>query len=382
MGLGNQFTSNPKRFLLGGIGALAVIALIIAGYYWYTTTRTTPYALSKETKDIYSEAILAAYREKDPTEAIEKLDVEIARVNAISVKTKADLYAEAKLKIYKGDLLIGSGKTQEGIKLLSEVYGNTVYDLSTRNEALLVVLSRSLQGLGEGSMNPQVIDYLVFRDPVLGASATTTLSMDAPEPIRIYFAFIAGFSKIVGDTYSPKSYLLAESYLLRLYTQVIDYTQGANESYGLLHSDIEQFTSDLDLVITNLASEGAPYEEFIPVSLYNVGLAHEFFIQEDPSTRINKLTEIRQKIIQYSGLHPDDAYRARQFEDALSVRLVCRLVDQAKFDAAQINKAQLKTMLDPLFQTASSQGVLPIPCMEQFAFIAKNIDTRFAPYTK
>lgn len=382
MGLGNQFTSNPKRFLLGGIGALAIIALIIAGYYWYTTTRTTPYALNKETKDAYSEAILTAYREKDPVEAIEKLDAEIKRVSAITVKTEADLYAEAKLKIYKGDLLMGSGKTQEGIKLLSEIYGNTAYDLSTRDEALLVVLSRSLQGLGEGSLNAQVIDYLVFRDPVLGASASTTLSMDAPEPIRVYFALIAGFSKIVADTYSPKSYMLAESYLLRLYAQVIDYTQDVNENYGLLHSDVEQFTSDLDLIIENYAQEKAQYEEFIPVSLYNVGLAHEFLSQEDLNTRINNIFSIRQKIIEYARLHPDDAYRTRQFEDALGVRLVCRLVDQAKFDASQINKAQLKLLLDPLFETASAQGDLGIPCEEQFAFIAKNIDTRFVPFTK
>jgi hypothetical protein len=176
--------------------------------------------------------------------------------------------------------------------------------------------------------------------------------------------------------------MLAESYLLRLYTQVIDYTQGANESYGLLHADIEQFTSDLDLIMGNYATEKASYEEFIPVSLYNVGLAHEFLSREDSNARINNILAIRQKIIEYARLHPDDAYRARQFEDALGVRLVCRLVDQAKFDASQIDKAQLKTLLDPLFETASTQGGLGIPCKDQFAFVAKNIDTRFPPYAK
>ncbi len=379
MGLGNQFATNPKRFLLGIIGALAVVALIIAGYYWHRPNIDT-FSLSKEVKNEYTEALLLSYREKKPEEAIEKLDAEISGLNKIAVKSETDLYMQAKLEIYKGDLLIGMRKLSEGFKLLSRVYANSEYDDSVRSEALLLALARAVQGLGESSLDENQIQQFVLYDSALGRIATTSLLSSVPTPLRIYDSLLAGFSKIAANTTSPKVALLAQSYRLRLYAQIIGFTEDSREGYGLLASDIEQLESDLNLLSTQLQAPQAVFEEFFVTSLYNLALAHEFLPKEDESARINAISRMREKIITYESHFPDEAYRVRPFEDALGARLVCRLVNKSGYQTGAVDKIALKGLLDPLIQTAASDGGFAIPCIEQFTFVARNIDTRFAPY--
>lgn len=370
------------RKVLINVGALlGAILLAIGGYVWYMQSSAVSLGLSDAAKEAYADSIVLSYKNKQPADAIKLIDVELGKLSGTDTQSEEDLYTEAKLTIYKADLLIGGmHQPAEGFALLSGVFSNPRYAGTQQLEGLLLALARVVQGLGEGSLSSADVQTFVLSDTALGSVAKTSLTEDVPEPIRVYDALIAGFKRVTEKTTSKWQLLLAQSYMVRLYPQIIEYTKNADQGYGALVSDIEQFESDLSVFTAESQRLNESYQEYLAAALYNLALAYEFLPRQDAQAKIKDLTRIREKMAAYAAHYPDDAYRMTAFSNGIGTRLVCRMVDVAKYDAKALDTAALKVVLGPIFSSAQEAGVLSVPCPQEFVFIATQVDPRLAPY--
>ncbi len=353
-------------------GSIALVWYMVVGSH----DGPTQAYLSAETKQAYTDALALAAVAESSNAAIERLDVEIARVRS-APQNKNTPYTEAKIDIYKADIYITYGfDYQRGFNLLGEVYSNTHHDNLVRAEALLLAMAHGFQALDEGALSvEQVRNHLFlnasFKEP-LGIGLADALLIN--EPLEAYPYFARGFATAAALTTSPRVNTLAESYYMRLSSPFVvpPPTGGYYQDFVL---SLKNSEAQLDVVVDDYADQKTSYQEFIPASYYNMARTYETLPQGDVRVADNMM-RLHKKLATYIQIHPESSYGARAYLIGIDTRIICKAVDEADFNVAYIDTGKMQPYLDELY---ASEGWV-IPCKEAFEVVAKDIDPRFAKY--
>jgi hypothetical protein len=371
---------NKRRVALivgGGILFLVAVILVLPFLVPVPPRLLPEFALSEEVKTAYAEASSLAQEEGNYGAAIARLDAEIEALNAEGLLSDDDLYAEAKLKIYKADIYIfGTREYEKGFGLLFEVYKDLRYDDTVGGEALMLAMAHAAQGIDEGSLTISDVQSFVL-DPasfggVVGASVVDSSFYDELEEIDGFL--VRGFARAIELTSAEKVYRLSQSYMVRLAAPYVP-LPSEGEEYGLFLSDIQQIEADLSILAAGFISFQEPYEEFIAISLYNVLRAYEALPPAETDI-VSNMERAYGELNEYVSAYPDDAAKAAPYLTNAAARVACRMVDVADFDAGSIDAEAISPYLDQVLQA----GPIALPCPEAFKVIASEIDTRFAEY--
>lgn len=375
----NKFKAMFKNIswqLVSGISILVLIAAAIALLIIYKPlTPQENLRLSAEVVQAYTEATELAAVYGDPTAAIKRLDLEFDAIDPSS-KDTTDLYTEAKLTIYKADIMLTYGGDFElGFALLGDVFVGRLYNDSVRSEALALAMAHAVQALEEGLLTPaQVRDYVLldknFKN-ALDVGFADAMLID--KPLDTYKYLVRGFELAMEMTPSEKVYSLSESYRLRLTAPFVIPPPTGGYYYGFIAS-VENFESRLDELVTQYDGQNMPYQEFVATSYYNIARAYENVPHGEVDV-VNKMAEAHDKLATYIKGFPS-AYGTGAYLLSINTRLICKAVDVANFDSANIDIVKLQPYLDELY---ANEGWV-VPCKEAFEFISRDIDTRFAKY--
>lgn len=358
---------------------LLVLVVGFAIYFFATRTAPTPEAvsgLSPEVQEAYVEAHELAAVYGDYQSAVARLDIEL---DAIPVNSQApnDLYARAKIAIYKADIYLVYGpRYAEGFAILSEVYGEPRFDARVRSEALMLAMAHTFQALDEGALTLAEIRDFVLLDPyfapILGVDLADVMLLD--EPIEVYPYLAQGFAAVMDMTPSEKVFVLAESYAMRLSSPFVVPPPTGGYYYDFVAS-AGRFESEMDALVTNYQSISLPYQDFVGTSYYNLARAYEGLPHADVNI-VDSMIRIYEKLAAYAAAHTEIAYGADAYLSGLDTRIVCKAVDEAEFDVSRIDVSKIQPHLDSL---AGTDGWV-IPCGEAFELIANEIDPRFAVF--
>ena len=375
----NKFVAMFKRISWEPVIAAAVLLLIVIAatlFLFYKPLVPQENArLSAEVIKAYTEAVELASVYGDSTAAIKRLDLEFDAIDPSSKKTTA-LYTEAKLTIYKADIMLTySGDFETGFALLGDVFVGRLYDDSVRSEALSLAMAHAVQALEEGLLTPaQVRDYVLldknFKN-TLNVGLADAMLID--KPFDTYKYLVHGFEIAMDMTPSEKVYLLSESYKLRLTAPFVIPPPTGGYYYGFIAS-LENFESRLDELVAQYDGQNMPYQEFVATSYYNIARAYENAPQGEVDVT-SKMAQIHDKLATYLKGFPS-AYGTQAYLLSINTRLICKAVDAANFDSTNIDIVKLQPHLDELY---ASEGWV-VPCKEAFEFISRDIDTRFAKY--
>jgi len=367
---------NISRETIIGILILALIGIALAFFIIYKPlTPQENLRLSAEVVQAYTEAVELAAVYSDSTAAIKRLDLEFDAIDPSS-KNASDLYTEAKLTIYKADIMLTyGGDFETGFALLGDVFVGRLYDNSVRSEALTLAMAHAVQALEEGLLTgAQVRDYVLLDKNFKNAlDVGFADAMLINKPLDTYKYLVHGFELAMEMTPSEKVYMLSESYKLRLTAPFVIPPPTGGYYYGFIAS-VENFESRLDELVTQYEGQNMPYQEFVATSYYNIARAYENAPEGEVDV-VSKMAEAHNKLGTYLKAFPN-AYGTQAYLLSINTRLVCKAVDAANFDSANIDIVKLQPYLDELY---ASEGWV-VPCKEAFEFISRDIDTRFAKY--
>jgi hypothetical protein len=355
-----------------------ILAVIAIGYFvtYKPTSSDENLKLSAEIHQAYIEASQLASMYGNPDAAIKRLDLELADVPS-NTKDANDLYSRAKLNIYKADLVLTYGPDfTQGFALLGEVYGSSENGNLARSEALSLAMAHAVQGLDEGLLTASEVRDHVLLDKNFNDAISIGLAdaMLIKNPIDTYKYLANGFAVAMDMTPSEKVYTLSEAYSLRLTSSFV-LPPPTGGYYASFIASVEDFEARLDQLVAEYKSSNVPYQEFVATSYYNIARAYEALPQGNTNI-VMKMGQAYDKLSSYLAGYQDTAFGTQAYLLSINTRLICRAVDDANFDAANINKAQIQPHLNTLY---ASQGWV-VPCKAAFEFIAKDIDTRFAEY--
>jgi hypothetical protein len=362
--------------IIGVVLVLAVIAALAFLVLSQPKQADAELNLSAEMKQAYHEAqeLAAVYGNYEA--AIERLNLELQEIPSIN-PTANDLYTRAKLTIYQADIYLTYGLDYaRGFALLGVVLEGGGFNNLVRSEALMLAMAHAFQGLDEGALTiTEVRDYIFLSDKyskILGIGLADAMLLD--ETVEVYPYLARGFNAAVSITDSEKIRTLSESYSLRLSAPFVIPPPTGGYYYSFIAS-AGRLESKLDAITADYAANGVPYQEFVATAYYNLARAYEALPQGEVNI-VENMSRVHGKLTAYLDRYANTAFGARSYLLGIDTHIVCRAVDDANFEAKNIDALGLQPHLDELI---AHEGWV-VPCAEAFKVIADKIDTRFAEY--
>ena len=363
------------------LGALAFMVIMGASTFFFVPQpshkgEVSELYLRAEEKRAYTEAIELAAVYGDYVAGLARLNMEIEEIGSDST-SPADIFATAKLTIFKADILLRYGlEYADGFALLGGVYTNPLYPDQVRSEALVVAMAHAFQGMDEGALTISEVQRYVFQNEhfrdTLNVGIADAMLID--EPLETYPYFAKGFTAAMGLNPTEKIYVLADSYALRLSSPfVVDPSVG--EYYHIFIDTAKQLESNLDHMVLERTNPNLPYQEFIATGYYNLIRAYEALPPGDADL-VEHMSRVHDKLAAYVDQNNETSFGANAYLVSASARIACKAVDTAGFNPAAISVEKIQPYLDEVYE---SDGWVA-PCPEAFEFIADAIDTRFAVY--
>jgi hypothetical protein len=369
-------TKNEMPWKLVGLALLPAVTFIIT-FFAFPTYQTygEVAGLTATAKQAYADAINLASTEGNADVAIARLDLELQNMG--SAWDANDRYTKAKLTIYKADIMLTYGlQFKNGFNLLGDIYDDAFYTQEERAEALTVAMAHALQGLDENLLTIDELRGFVllngrFKDAV-GFTSEKSAALVTPQDAYPYLA--NGFSTAISMSPSIQVYALARSYSQRLLASSIP-PPPEGGYYNTMVGSLQNTEAGIDGIVFDFQTKQIPYQEFIATSYYNVARAYEA-LPAGSEDVVADMMRMHDKLKAYVDMFPNTSYGTGAYLVGLSTRLVCKAIDLADYNSANVDKEALKPYLDELY---TSVGWV-VPCQEAFDVVAKDIDPRFAKY--